>query len=495
MHGAINRVTSIRVTIYPLLVVFFAMTALSGCNAVSAPDQSGVPTTILGTPTTAPTVPLPVGTVEPPTTTPAPILPTRTPAPLPRPPQATSLPVVTPTPDASTPTPISTPGTPTPFAKVSVGSDPNIAWGVATDNDLTIWVGTYSDTPSPSISNSRAIVKWTVSLTLLDLAISPDHQSLAVLTFSATASGEGGTPGWLSIINLTDNSVQDIPDYNSHYDLYSYYYIRPPNKILGWIDNSTFAVQQSIEGVVSAGKDGASYSLVPFPQGGYQGTLAIDSALSPDRTTLFSELSGNDSGFWLYNIDGSNPKQLVDGTTAKQTYSPNWSPDAKYISFLSDQLATPESGGVTGTTGQYIGVWLLDLGTKSQNPVGGGSTWDVDPAWSSDSSKIAFLRSDSAVTDDKVWYDRPDKVSTNIFVASVSDLTPHQLTQFQATNNSDLQWTDGGNLIMASTLGSSGPPPGIGLPNIIAVSGQDGSTTTLVQAGSGQSLEHPQILK
>ncbi len=483
MNGDVKGVPSIRVAVFALLAAVFIL-ALSGCAVASTPAQPVVAVPTSGTPTTAPTVPPPVGTIEPPTTTPAPILPTGTPAPLPRPPQATSLPIGT-----------ITPGTPTPSAKAVDSSNINIAWGVATDNDLTIWVGTYSDTPSPSISNSRAIVKWATPLTLLDLAVSPDHQSLAVLTFSATASGEGGTPGWLSVINLTDNSVQDIPDYNNHYDLYSYYYIRPPNKILGWIDNSSFAVQQSIEGVVSAGKNGATYSLVPFPQGGYQGTLAIDSALSADRTTVFSELSGNDSGFWLYNIDGSNPKQLVDGTTAKQTYSPNWSPDAKYISFLSDQLATPEPSGITGVTSQYIGVWLLDLGTKSQNPVGAGSTWDVDPTWSNDSAKIAFLRSDSVVTDDKVWYARPDKVSTNIFVASVSDLTPHQLTQFQATNNSDLQWTDSGNLIMASMAGSNGPPPGVGLPNIIAVSGQDGSTTMLVQAGSGQSLEHPQILK
>jgi hypothetical protein len=482
MNGDVKGALSIRIAVFALLAVAFIL-ALSGCAVASTPAQPVVAVLISGTPTTAPTVPPPVGTIEPPTTTPAPILPTGTPAPLPRPPQATSLPIGT-----------LTPGTPTPAAKAAGSSDINMAWGVATDNDLTIWVGTYSDTPSPSISNSRAIVKWAVPLTLLDLAISPDHQSLAVFTGSATASGEGDVSGWLSVINLTDNSVQGIPDYNNHSDLYSYYYIRPPNKILGWIDNSTFAVQQSIEGVVSAGKDGASYSLISFPQGGYQGTLAIDSALSADRTTVFSELSGNESGFWLYNIDGSNPKQLVDGTTAKQAYSPNWSPDAKYISFLSPQLATPESGGVTGTTDQYIGLWLLDLGAKSQNAVSGGSTWDVDPAWSSDSSKIAFLRSDSPISEDDIW-SRPDKVSTNIFVASVSDLTPHQLTQFQATNNSDLQWTDGGNLIMASTAGSNGPPPGIGLPNIIAVSGQGGSTTTLVQAGSGQSLEHPQILK
>lgn len=523
-----NQLASAKVILSTLLLITSATVAavlLSGCDRASAPAQHSVvamatsatsvaSTTPIISPTLPPTLPAtlpplaspspsssppppppPVDTFEAPTTTPAPILPTGTPAPLPRPPQATSLPLVTSTPGTATPgTPVL--DTPTASAKAP-GKAPgkpldnqgvNIAWGVASDTGLTIWVGTYSDTPSPSIANSRAIVKWATPLTLLDMAVSPDHQSLAVLTYNAAESGEQGTPGWLSVINLNDNSVQNVPNYDNHYDLYSYFYSQSTTKMLGWIDNSTFMVQKSFGAAVAVGKDGASYSLVPFPQGGYQSEIALESALSSDRATIFSQLNGGDkSGFWLYGIDGSNPAQLLDGTTAKQLDTAQWSPDAKYISFIAPQA---EGGGITD---QYLGIWLLDVAAKTQNAISGENTWDVDPAWSSDSSKIAFLRSDEPNADDLAHYYNPEKLNTNIFFAGVSDLTPHQLTKFQGTNNSDLEWTDGGNLVLASTSGSSNP--GTELPNLIAVSGKDGTVTTLVSGSSNEAIEHPTLFR
>jgi WD40-like Beta Propeller Repeat len=485
VNSVLSRLTSVTATICTLLVVAFSTLVLSSCNTASPPDQRSVSITTAGTPTSATTIPPPVGTVEPPTTTPAPILPTNTPAPLPRPPRATTLPVLTPTPGAATPT-LS--------AKASGGLDPNIAWGVATDSELTIWVGAYSDTPAPSISNSRAIVKWATPLTLLDMAVSPDHQSLAVLAVNPPMPNEEGVrPTWLYVIDLSTNAVQGVPDYDNYYSLYQYYYFQSPDRILGWLDNNNFSVQQVADFAVAiANKNGAAYAKLPFPT---DNNAAPETALSADRTTFFSLVTGEDGAFWLYNADGSNPRKVVSADAAKALYRPTWSPDGKSISFLSPQIETHEDSDLLNF--QHLNIWLLDLASSSQQPISKDIVWDVQPAWALDSSKIAFLRADSPVTDDNlsVSYDNPTQVNTNIFVASTSDLTPKQLTGFQNVSNTGLSWTPDGNLVLASSFQSAYPGTPDGLPNLIAVSSKDATTTTLISSPKGQVLEHPILFR
>src|SRR5207248_10778073 len=111
--------------------------------------------------------------------------------------------------------------------------------------------------------------------------------------------------------------------------------------------------------------------------------------------------------------------------------------------------------------------------------------------------KIAFLRADSPVTDDSlsVSYDDPTQVNTNIYVANTAAFTPQQLTSFQRVSNTGLSWTPGGNLILASSFQSAYPGSPYGLPNLIAVSSQDATTTMLISSSNGQVLEHPVLFK
>src|SRR5207247_4933456 len=136
---------------------------------------------------------------------------------------------------------------------------------------------------------------------------------------------------------------------------------------------------------------------------------AIETALSPNRTKFFSEVTGSGSGYWLYDVDGSNRRKILDISSIWTAYDPTWLSDGKHISFLSPKLS-PLPWNFT-----KIGIWLLDLDTKQVRSLSGAKAdvWDVDPTWSGDSKTIAFLRADEPITDANAWYGRPHRVATN----------------------------------------------------------------------------------
>jgi hypothetical protein len=416
-------------------------------------------------------------------------------------PQPSWTPFPSPTPVPHTPPPIPTLPPPPPTVSLthnasatvvaSVTAEPRskevagtkIAWGAETSDGLAIWIGDYNDDVTPAILNRKAIARWETPLRLLDLAPSPDGQSLAVLSVGIVQPGEEGIhPTWLSVINLTTNSVQSIPDY-SQSSLYEYAYYRPAQWILGWLDNERLAIQQTGEGAVIATKDGASYSRVTIPQNG----TASETALSPDRITLFSTVVSQDYGLWLYGIDGSNPLQILDYGNAKQVFYPKWSPDGKFVSFLSPKREL--KGDLYVTNFNKTSVWLLNIDTKTQSAVSAEDAWSVDPAWSIDSSKVAYLQGDAPITDEYATYRMPEKENTNIFTVNITDLKPHRLTNFDQVKNSGLRWSPSdSNLVLSSTSGS-----GNGLPALVAVSAVNGTAITLLSGSTGESLVHPMI--
>lgn len=486
-----------------LLFMLSGLFVLVSCNPAQSPGQItpvlATATTIINTPTAEPPLPTAVQTYAPivnPTVAPyasitlVPYTPPPYPT-LPPPPPAVSITPVT----SPTLLPSLTPAT-TPTVHASVtssakvvegGSEQTIAWGVETSNTLSIWLGTYSDLPTPSIWDAKQIAHWDTALVLLDMAVSPDGQSLAVLSGNVMSPGtEGIRPRWLSVIDLQSFTVQSVPDYSGDYSLYENYYYRPPQRILGWLDSNRFAVQQiGDDAAVIATKDGTYYSRVSFPP---QFSSAVEMALSPDGNTLFSLVAGSATGgFWIYGTDGSNPAQLLDRVSARPLYHPIWSPDGNYISFLSPKREMVEGRQVNNFT--VIGVWLLDLATHEQKPMSKEDSWDVAPVWSSDSSKIAFLRADEQPGDaDDVWYGQPEKTNSNVFYVDTDDPEPIKITTFTGVKNSNLQWTSEGNLVLSSTAGGTN-----GLRGLIAVYPNDGDVENLLGGSTGESLVHPLI--
>lgn len=418
-----------------------ALYTFAGCDTSSSPGENSRDDTSADI-----VLPAPVETVLPPTVVP------QTPPPL------------------DTPVPLPPPPSPESFPYDNTAPSPNMAWGVETSRTLTIWVGIYSDVPEPSISQARPLVRWNVwrnaRLRLLDMSVSPDHRSLAVLSITEGSSEmEGDLPTWLSVINLGNNTVQSVPDY-SRSDVYMSFLQKPPARILGWLDNDRLAlleISTPIRAVIAT-KDGASYAEVPFPP---QYSTAPKTALSPDRTRLFSYGSG---GFWLYNIDGSNPRNIIADTHGPTSPdNPTWSPSGKHISFESPLIQVKE--GKEYVDYDHRGVWILDLNTLAQKLVSAENSWSVAPTWSLDGSELAFLSADDST---KGRDNKLEKINSNIFVADVITLNPSKLTKFVGKKNSGLQWTPSGNLILSSTAESQD-----GTLDLVAVQKKDGKVQKL----------------
>ena len=107
-----------------------------------------------------------------------------------------------------------------------------------------------------------------------------------------------------------------------------------------------------------------------------------DVHVSPDGKSLIYSLGIQDlprakhvSHIWMMDIDGSNPRQMTQGERSEN--SPSFSPDGKWILFISDR---------DGSSNLYV------------MPVAGGearhltniSTGAADPLWSPDGKWIAF---------------------------------------------------------------------------------------------------------
>jgi WD40 repeat protein len=363
---------------------------------------------------------------------------------------------------------------------------------------LTLWSGKYDTASSPGISDAHPIVRWNTPegpLKVVGLSVSPDRESLAVLLGNAVVRGEGDFSRWLYVVDLQSRAIQPIPDYSTQYASYEYQQQRPPVKILGWLDNDKFAVQQDGEYAAAvASKDGTSYARVPFPP---QYSDATETALSPDGKILLSAVVGDDGGLWLYQPDGSNARKIVDRSQMRPFYAPVWSPDGEQVAFLSPKLFMKD--GVTWQNGRAVGIWFLDIDAASETAKTGhpsidqeerdsNDVWDVSPVWSRDGSQLAFLRADAPVSSDLVSPDRPEEVGSNVFVANISDFVPRKLTNLSGMKNGNLQWTAEGNLVLSSEGAASNTS------SIIMVSTKDGQVIELIGSSSKERYTHPIII-
>ncbi len=135
----------------------------------------------------------------------------------------------------------------------------------------------------------------------------------------------------------------------------------------------------------------------------------------------------------------------------------------------------------------YWGVWLLDTVTGLRRPISGDTVFDVAPAWSTDSAKIAFLRADELLYNDYA-HSNPELANTNVFVADVNNPTPRRVTNSVGKKNKGLQWTPEGNIIMSSTAEGAN-----GLPGLVIAYLSNGGVARLFGGSQGGSLVHPII--
>jgi len=114
--------------------------------------------------------------------------------------------------------------------------------------------------------------------------------------------------------------------------------------------------------------------MIPGPQGD-----KFEPAFSPDgrQLTFALETSGGDSTIYVMNVDGSEPRQLTASEFDEQ--DPEWSPDGKWIVFSSNRVPGNHDIYVMQSDGSGDPIRL----TRAEG-------FDGEPSWSPDGSLVAF---------------------------------------------------------------------------------------------------------
>ena len=195
------------------------------------------------------------------------------------------------------------------------------------------------------------------------------------------------------------------------------------------------------------------------------------------KIVFTSNRNGPGLKLWTMNPDGSNSTQLTDeskrGPTLPSfspTYDvdPKWSPDGTKIAFLSNRnygIGTSDESHaiyVMNADGSDVRRVVIDLSGIKESPEIGSFEWSPDGA------KFVFDAGSHLVVD--------GKPTTNIFTATVDGGGLVRLTNDTEVMNGSANWSpDGNQITFASNLGGAGK---------IYVINADGSNKHSIAAGT-----------
>ena len=139
-------------------------------------------------------------------------------------------------------------------------------------------------------------------------------------------------------------------------------------------------------------------AIVPSPDGNKVLYTVREAMMTEDRSEYVNQV-------WLCNADGSNHIQLTKGD--KNSSSPGWSPDGKWISFTSSRDGKAN-------------LYLLPVGGGESEKITDVKTGVTNYEWSRDGSMIAFTMLDAAADKEEKdkkskndWYFMDEEVKQN----------------------------------------------------------------------------------
>lgn len=212
------------------------------------------------------------------------------------------------------------------------------------------------------------------------------------------------------------------------------------------------------------------------PEDVFRFKAVSDPQLSPDGrvvayvvTTTDFEKNKRNAAVWIVATDGSaEPKSFVADIPAR---SPRWSPDGKWLGFISNSAAPaenppseqPQSKPPTpaGESSPKAQVWVVARDGSGRKRITNLPNGVTRFSWSPDGTRLAVVSKDRQAgrkpsdvrhytsmvykTDEAGWFDVASQ--NHIWVADVKDGRTQQLTSGTGHDDSDPQWSPDGKSI------------------------------------------------
>jgi Tol biopolymer transport system component len=266
------------------------------------------------------------------------------------------------------------------------------------------------------VENGLAPPRLLLPAALIVIAAGPIREALAVRAGRARVAGARWTR-WAAVLSAAViGAALTIVAFNPFRDGFQDYRQSPGRDVSEiW---STAADGSDQRRLVQAHGDGTDFSLPAFAPDGRH--IAFTAWTNEGNVT--SNISNVDqtAAIWTAAADGTDPQILVEGAP-NQAWIPAWSPDGKWIAYIVSRQDAPSAPG----TGPQPGAAPGQLGPPSAR--GNGQIWIVasdgsaaprrltaegrdvsSPAWSPDSSKLAFVTAGGDSSDVHVATVTPD---------------------------------------------------------------------------------------